>query len=164
MKLCCFFESYITRFLSLLDLLQRQYDAILKLLNPLSHILTLVLALYIKVNDGNVAFAPTILWKQLILHFLVEILLLSLLLLNDGSASLRHRLVVVHNVIWILIGLCCRIVIWRGVVGGWSSHFGLGTWWSQLVGRAGTFAPIRSHPCILRYRRFQLLLIYIGHP
>ena len=164
MKLSSFFESYIPRFLSLLDLLQRQYHAIFKLLDPLSHILTLVLALYVEVNNGNVTLAPSILWKQLIFHFLVKILLLSLLLLDNCTTSLRHRLVVITHVIWILIRLCSRIVLWRSVVDGLSSCLGLWTWWSQLICRAGTFAPVWCHPCILRNRRFHLLLIYIRHP
>lgn len=163
MKLRCFFKSNIPRFLFLLNLLQRQNDAILELLDPLSHIPTLVLALYIEVNNWNIAFAATILWKQLILHFLVEILVLSLLLLYDSTTSLRHRLVIIAHMIWILIWLCSRIVLWRGVIGGRRSNFGLGTRRSELV-CAGTFAPVSCHPCILRNWRFQLLLIYIRHP
>ena len=164
MKLRSFFESYVSRFLSLLDFLQWQYDAIFKLLDPLSHILTLVLALYVEINNRHITLAPSVLWKQLVFHFLVKILLLSLLLLNDGTTSLRHWLVVIAHVIWILIRLGSCVVLWRSVVEGWSSCLGLRTRWSQLICRAGTFAPVWCHPCILRNRRFHLLLIYIRHP
>lgn len=165
MKLSLIFESNIPWFLFLLNLLQRQNNAILKLLDPLSHILTLVLALYVEVNNRYITLAPSILWKQLILHFLVEILFLSLLLLYNSTAALWHRLVVVTHMIWILIWLCCCVVLWRGIVGGrGSTYFRLGTRRSQLVCCARTFASVCCHPCILRHRRFQLLLIYWRHP
>jgi hypothetical protein len=72
----------------LLYSLQRLNDTVLEFLNALGHILALILALNIEINDRYVILIAAILRKKLILHFFIEILIFSVLLFNDSSAPL----------------------------------------------------------------------------
>jgi hypothetical protein len=72
----------------LLYSLQRLNDTVLEFLNALGHILALILALNVEINDRYVILVAAILRKKLILHFFIEILIFPVLLLNDSSAPL----------------------------------------------------------------------------
>jgi len=72
----------------LLYSLQRLNDTVLEFLNALGHILALILALNVEINDRYVILVAAILRKKLILHFFIEILIFPVLLFNDSSAPL----------------------------------------------------------------------------
>ena len=87
-----------------LDSLKGVDNTVFELLYALSHILVLVLTLQVKINHRYFSLVAPIFLEKLIFQFFIQILLLTVFLLNYGPTPLGH----IVNFIWLSM---CSIVV-----------------------------------------------------